>query len=167
MAYSQAVARPSPGPLVQAMTKSATHFCGIEYLALASPARFDMGKCRVAAALAINWRLAVEGRAHPAGEVVVFFGSEFEVEAAMARTRAEALNEGGPHAVEYSPALDEVRVEPMIAVAERGREHFVAGVADRDGWFPVFIGTRADCSGEATRLRRVRAGRRSLERRPP
>lgn len=149
------------------MTKSVAHVCGIEFLAVGSPARLDVGKCRVAAALVINWRLAVEGRAHPAGEVVVGFGSEPEVEAAMARARGETANNGGLNAVEYSPALNEVRVEPMIAVVARGRELFAAGASDRDGWFPVFIGTRADCSGVATRLRRVRAGRRSQERRTP
>ncbi len=149
------------------MTASMAHVCGVEFLALASPGRLDVGKCRVAAALGINWALAVEGRTHPAGEVVVGFGSEPEVDAALARARAELANRGGLCGVEYSPRRDEVRVEPLLDVAARGREHFAAGAADRDGWSLVFIGTRADCSREATRLRRVRAGHRSLERRAP
>ena len=49
--------------------------------------------------------LAVEGRAHPADEVVVGFGSGPEVEAAMARARAEVANKGGLCAVEYQVIL--------------------------------------------------------------
>lgn len=149
------------------MTSSLAHICGVEFLALGSPARLDVGKCRVLAWLSINWALAVEGRAHPAGEVVVGFGSEAEVDAALARARAEAANKGGLCAVEYSPKCDAVRVEPLLDVAARGREHFAAGAADRDGWFVVWIGPRADCEREATRLRRVRAGHRAHERRGP
>ncbi len=115
----------------------------------------------MAAALAINWALAVAGRPHPAGEVVVGFGSEAEVAAAIARARAEADNEGGLCAVEYSAARDEVRIGELLDVATRGRAHFAAGLPDPDGWFPVGIGTRADCLRDATRLRRVRAGHRS------
>lgn len=149
------------------MTSSMAHVCGVEFLALGSPTRLDVGKCRVAAWLGINWALAVEGRGHPADEVVVGWGSEPEVEAAMARARTEAANKGGLCAAEYSPQRDEVRVEPLLDVTSRGREHFAAGAADRDGWFVVSIGTRADCEREATRLRRVRAGRRSHERSAP
>lgn len=149
------------------MMASLAHICGVEFLALGSPARLDAGKCQVAAWLGINWALAVERRAHPAGEVVVGFGSEAEVDAALARARAEAANKGGLCAAEYSPRHDEVRVDPLLDVAARGREHFAEGVEDRDGWFVVSIGTRADCEREATRLRRVRAGRRSHERCAP
>ncbi|MSU50397.1 MAG: hypothetical protein EXS37_15150 [Opitutus sp.] len=148
------------------MTATIAHVCGVEFLALASPGRLDVGKCRVAAALGINWALAVEGRPHPAGEVVVGFGSGAEVDAAIDRARTEATT-GGLCAVEFSPRLDEVRVEPLLEVAARGRAHFAAGAADRDGWFPVCLGTRADCLREATRLRRVRAGHRSQEGRTP
>lgn len=147
------------------MSGTADHVCGIEFLALAAPARLTVGKCRAAAWLGINWRLAVGRRAHPAGEVVVGFGCEPEVEAAMARARSEAATEGGLCAVEYSPRRDEVRVELLLDVTARGREQFAVGVADPEGWFVVGIDTRAGCLREATRLRRVRAGHRSQERR--
>ncbi len=147
------------------MMTNAAHVGGIEFLALASPGRLALGKCRVAAALCINWRLAVEGRAHPAGEVVVGFGSEPEVEAAMARARTEASSQGGLYAVEYSPKRDEVRVEALIEVAARGRVEFSAGAASPEGWFVVHLGSRIECQHEATRLRRVRAGHRAYERR--
>jgi hypothetical protein len=147
--------------------KSAVELCGVEFLALGAPARLAVEKCRAAAALTINWRLAVEGRAHPAGEVVVGFGSVHEVEAAMRRARAEAVSPGGLFAVEYAPPpRDEVRVGPLLDVTERGRAIFAAGAADRAGWFAVFIGEEGDCQREATRLRRVRSGHRSTGGRP-
>jgi len=146
------------------MMKSAVELCGVEFLALGSPARLAVEKCRAAAALTINWRLAVEGRTHPAGEVVVGFGSGHEVEAAMRRARSEAESPGGLYAVEYAPPpRDEVRVAPLLDVTARGRTTFAAGAPDRAGWFAVFIGTHGDCQREATRLRRVRAGHRSAE----
>jgi hypothetical protein len=141
------------------------HVCGVEFLALASPARLNVGRCRVAAAMAINWALAVHGRPHPAGEVVVGFGSDAEVGAAMARARAEAKPHGELCATEYCPQHDTVRVAPLREVAARGLAQFATGANDPEGWFPVAIGPRGDCLREATRLRRVRAGHRSQERR--
>lgn len=145
------------------MTASVRHICGVEFLAFASPARLDVGKIRVAAALGINWALAVEGRAHPAGEVVIGFGSETEVDAAIARARSEAKAKGGLCAVEYSANRDEVRVCELLDVAARGREQFASGSSSPEGWFAVWIGARDDCLREATRLRRIRAGHRSQE----
>lgn len=142
------------------MMTRATHYCGVEFLALGSPGKLDASKCRTAAALAINWRLAVEGRVHPAGEVVLGFGSAAEAEAAILRARGEAA--GGICAVMYAPApRDAVLVERLGEISERGRAAFAAGVRASAEPFPVFIGTRTACEIEATRWRRVRAGHRS------
>lgn len=149
------------------MTSRLAHICGVEFLALGSPARLDVGKCRVAAALCINWALAEAGRPHPAGEVVVGFGSEAEVDAAIARARSVMEEKGGLWAVEYSPVRDEVRVGPLIDVVARGRVRLAAGEADPEGWYAVVFGTHTDCSCEATRLRRIRAGHRSQKRCAP
>lgn len=149
------------------MTMSLAHVCGVEFLAVGSPARLDVGKCRVAAALCINRALAVEGRAHPSGEVIVGFGSEAEVDAALARVRAEVAHKGGLWTVEYSPRRDEVRVEALVDVVARGRVNLAAGTGDPDGWYSVFIGAKADCAREATTLRQVRAGHRSQKGRTP
>lgn len=135
--------------------------CG-EWLALASPAKLDMSKGQAAAVIGLNWRLAVEGRAHPAGEVILAYGTSAEVDAALAR--AKALPVGGDCAVEYAPPpLDEVRVTTVLAVTEHGRELVARGQPDAQGWFVVFIGDRFSCEGEATRLRRIRAGHRLQE----
>jgi hypothetical protein len=132
-----------------------------DFVALASPTRLTLSKVQAAAALTINWQLACEGRAHPAEEVLLEYGSSAEVERALERARA--LPEGGGCIAEYSPQRDEVRVGTLSASLARGRAAFSAGRAEEGGWYVVAVGSRATCEREATRLRRIRAGHRSQD----
>jgi len=144
------------------MTTRCALLPGGEFLALAAPARLELSKGQAAAILGLNWRLAVEGRAHPAQEVILAFGTEAEVDAALAR--AKALPAGGDFAVEYAPPpLDAVRVVLVLEVTARARELVAQGRPDPEGWYVCQIGARAACDREATRLRRIRGGHRSQE----
>jgi hypothetical protein len=132
-----------------------------DFVALAVPGKLTLMKASLLPAMTINWALACAGGAQGSGEALLAVGSEPEVEAALARTRA--LPSGGECCVEYSPVRDEVRVSLVTEATRRTRELLAAGALDPELWFAVSIGETDFCEREATRLRRIRAGKRAAE----
>ena len=131
------------------------------FAAVGSPRRLEADRVRLNAWLTINAAAAREGRPQPGGDALFAVGTEREIGTALAV--AKSLPAGGLFVVEFSPVGDGVRVVPLSDVEARGRAALAHGKADAAGWYPVWIGEREHCEREATRLRRVRAGRRPLE----